>query len=150
MAPRKKKKPAANSRFPMRRIPPPEPAPDYARGEIEFDGVSPKEANLFKQRRKEILALVDAEVERYATENTALPGENSFPDQGVLNGEFYIARESYKKRADPVWFQISIMVHCRGHCPWGVDDYLGLDIWIRYDPEEDRFTIYRNTDSSSI
>lgn len=151
MARRRKSEPAAKSRFPMRRIPTPESAPAHARGAVRVrEGVLPEEFQLFQQRRNEILALVDAEVERYVNETAALPGEDSFPDPSLLSGEFYIGGETYAKHVGPVWYQIGIKARCLGRSPLGMDDYLGLDVWIRYDPGEDRFWIYRNTDSSAL
>jgi hypothetical protein len=43
------------SRFPMRRIPVPDWAPDYARGEVKLDGVSHHEYEWLQQRRLEII-----------------------------------------------------------------------------------------------
>ena len=151
MARRKKSDAIGKSRFPMRRIPPPESAPAHARGEVRLKGgISAEEAQLFQRRRNEILALVAAEVQRYVNEQAAPPGDDSFPEQGRLTGEFYIGGETYTKHPDAGWYQIGIKARCLGHASVGTDDYLGLDIWVRYVPGEDRFEIYRNTDSSVI
>jgi hypothetical protein len=51
--------------LPMRRIRAPSWAPAYARGEIELKGISQEEYESLHRRRPEILALLDAEVDRY-------------------------------------------------------------------------------------
>jgi hypothetical protein len=137
--------------FPMRRIPVPAWAPDYARGQIKLDGVSQQEHESLQQRLGEILRLVDAEVERYVSDNT-LDGDDSFPERDRLTGEFYVGHERYSKKADQGWFRISIF--CRylegsGAGSEGEDDYLGLEVHLRCDPGSGACSVL-DTDESSI
>jgi hypothetical protein len=139
------------SRFPMRRIALPEWAPDYARGQIELDGVSQQEYESLQQRRQEILASLDAEVERYVSDNT-LPGDDSFPERDRLTGEFYVGNEGYCKEGEPGWFRISILCRCLEHPRPGDDepgDYLGLEVHLRCEPVSGACSAL-GTDESSI
>ena len=94
----------------MRRIPAPNWAPDYARGQIKLDGVSRQEYESLQERRQEILTMLDAAVERYVNENSS-HGDASFPKRDRMTGEFYIGHETYSKHSNLVWFQISVF--CR-------------------------------------
>ena len=77
-------------------------------------------------------------------------GENWFPEQARLTGEFYVGGESYHRlqgassdpgvRRDPVL----------GAGVSGPGDYLGLHVWLRYDPESGRLWNHRNSDSMVI
>lgn len=138
-------------RFPMRRIPVPDWAPPHARGETELDGVSRQEYESLQERRAEILALLDGEVERYVNEN-ALPGDDSFPERDRLTGEFYIGSEKYFKKSDRAWFQVSIFCRCLEHPRHGggtPDDYLGLEVYLRCEPGGGTCSVL-DTDESSI
>jgi hypothetical protein len=138
-------------RFPMRRIPAPEWAPDYDRGQVQLDGVSQQEYEAIQRRRQEILALLDAEVERYVSENTS-PGDDSFPKRDRMTGEFYIGHESYSKEGKPAWFRVSIFCRCLGGPKAGMDgkdDYLGLEVYLRCEPGSGAYSVL-DTDSSSI
>lgn len=135
----------------MRRVPVPDWAPDYARGEVKLKGVSQQEYDSLQQRRQQILTLLDAEVERYVSDNV-YPGDDSFPDRDRLTGEFYLGNERYSKEGDPEWIRISMFCRCLEHPRPGDDqpgDYLGLEVYLRCDPISGGFSVL-GTDESSI
>jgi hypothetical protein len=142
----------------MVRVPAPTWVPDHARGEVKFgmvadkyrDAITPSERDALQQRRADILALVDATVEEYANNGCAPPGEDWFPEQARLTGEFYIGSESYHKLVGADWCQVRVEARCLGRGVGGPDDYLGLDVWLRYDPGDGRLWIHRNPDSMVI
>jgi hypothetical protein len=142
----------------MVRIPAPAWAPPYARGEVTFKeatpkhyaAISPAERDALLRRRAEILALADAEVEEHANSMSAPAGQDWFPEQARLTGEFYIGSESYHRLVGETWVQVCMHMRCIGRRLDTPGDYLGLDVWLRYDPDEDRLWIHRNTDSMVI
>ena len=108
-------------------------------------------------RRDEMLAIVHEEVERYIY-NPDLCCDTMFPRPSDMTGHYYVARESYfhpspdyDPQPDP-WIQISVMTKFLGRFPTPsgirVDDYLGLEVWLRWTPRKKAFVIFRNTDSS--
>jgi hypothetical protein len=108
-----------------------------------------------QEHREALVRVVHAEVQRYFDDPALVcdDGRVSFPGRDRLSGEYYVAHESYTQHAGPVWIQIGVMCHCLekmdGH--GGADrDYLGLEVWLRCDPQDWTFEIFRNTDSSSL
>lgn len=148
----------APGRLRMVRVPVPDWAPPHAHGAVTFamvadkygDAITSAERDALVKRHADIFALADALVEQYANDGCALPGENWFPEQARLTGEFYIGGESYHKLVGADWCQVCVQARCIGRGLAGADDYLGLDIWLRYDPGEDRLWTHRNPDSSVI
>lgn len=142
-------------RFKMTRVPAPEWAPTYARGLIEFDMAASKHGDAITEVERtalishhdSILQLVDKLVERYATDNSY---EDDFPQQSRLTGEFYIGSESYHRLCGMKWIQICVEARCIGTRHVRTDDYLGLHVWLRFDPKSGRLTNHRNTDSMVI
>lgn len=111
-----------------------------------------------QKRRRQMLKAVHQEIENYLN-TTGLYYEyedeanESFPNRFQMTGEYYIGYESYTAHVGPVWFQVSIKCHCLGRRTpkkRQADDYLGLEVWLRCDPDKWTFTIFRNTDSSVI
>jgi hypothetical protein len=142
----------------MVRIPVPDWAPPHARGRVTFepaeakyhDAISPAEEAELRARHADVLALADALVEEYANGGCAPPGEDWFPRQDVLTGEFYVGGESYHRLPGANWIQVCVAARCLGREPGGPGDYLGLHVWLRYDPESGRLWNHRNTDSMVI
>jgi len=116
------------------------------------DAMTKGERLALEDLHDKILIMVDDLVEEYVNTDTlcAPPGEDWFPVQTRLTGEFYICSESYDRLPGESWIQLCISAHCIGKNPHGIDDYLGLDVWLRYDPKDGRLTNHRNTDSMSI
>jgi catechol 2,3-dioxygenase-like lactoylglutathione lyase family enzyme len=144
-------------RLKMVRIPAPPWAPQYARGRVEFHeagephaSVSAAEREALLRRRADILALVDREVEEYANAASAPSGQHWFPKRSRLTGEYYIGSESYHRLPGASWCQVCVRARCLGRGAGGPEDYLGLDVWLRYDPAEDQLLVHRNLDSSAI
>jgi hypothetical protein len=142
----------------MVRVPVPEWAPAFARGEVEFqmvadkygDTITPAERETLLERRADILALVHAQVEQYANDMSAPPGEDWFPKQARFTGEYYIGEESYHKLVGASGCQIRVEARCLAHGKDRPRDYLGLDVWLRFDPDSGRIWVHRNTDSKVI
>jgi hypothetical protein len=97
-----------------------------------------------------ILALAEKLVEKYANDGCAPRGEDWFPEQAKLTGEFYVGSESYHRLPGRGWIQICVEARCIGREPGGVGDYLGLHVWLCYDPKTGRLSNHRNTDSMVI
>ena len=125
------------------------------RPDVLFRNVRLSEYRAIRRNRARMLDVVHQEVEAYL--NT--PGlyaeheDDGFPNRSQMSGEYYVGDESYAGHVGPVWFQIGIMCHCleRASRLVQVDrDYLGLEVWLRCEPSDWSFSIFRNTDSSSI
>lgn len=116
--------------------------------------------NEIRQRREEMLRVIQREVQEYVNDDSlTYPESNAdgFPSRGCLTGQYYIADESYRERLDAGvrWFEIGVQTICLGKpaCRGrpdveGPQDYLGLHVWIRCDPESWAFSLNGNTDSS--
>lgn len=147
-----------HGRFSMVRVPVPEWAPPYAHGAAQFemaadkyyDAITPAERAALVERHADILSLADQLVEEYAKDACAPPGEDWFPAQAQLTGEFYVGSESYHRLPGERWVQICVEARCLGRRTGEVSDYLGLDVWLRYDPDGGQLTNHRNTDSKVI
>ena len=148
----------AHGRFKMVRIPVPEWAPPYARGAVTFeiaakksyDAIIPAEHAALLARHADILALADQIVEEYANSMCAPSDEDWFPAQARLTGEFYVGSESYHRLPGELWVQVCVEARCLGRRTDKISDYLGLDVWLRYDPEGGQLSNHRNTDSKVI
>lgn len=145
-------------RFKMARVSVPEWAPPYARGVATFEMVAgkhygtitPAERDALAARRVDVLAVVERLVEEYANSECASPGEEWFPEQARLTGEFYVGSESYHRLPGEPWVQICVEARCLGRRSDMVGDYLGLDVWLWYDPTSGQLSNHRNTDSKVI
>jgi hypothetical protein len=102
------------------------------------------------------LKAVHREVEAYLNDpRLVFDGDaDGFPHRRRLTGSYYIGGESYIAHRDPPWVQIGVMCRCLEPPKPGVvreDDYLGLEVWLRYVPGRwSTFEVFRNSDSSSI
>ena len=140
------------AKFRMTRIEPPTWATQPS---LRVTGVSVSEYAKIRRRRARMLAAVHREVESYLNDPRLyfVGDEEGFPHRDRLTGEYYIGRESYTAHDDPRWFQIGVMCRCLGRPEPGVrraDDYLGLEVWLKCVPGRWTFSVFRNTDSSSI
>jgi hypothetical protein len=130
--------------------------PGWARPpEVDLDDMRLSDYHAIQRHRGSMLELVHREVEAYL--NT--PGlfverdEDGFPNRSRLSGEYYVSDESYTGHVGPVWIQIGITCHCLERAPpsgFEARDYLGLEVWLRCDPKDWSFSVFRNTDSSAI
>ena len=130
--------------------------PEWARPpRVEVDEVPSAAYEAIQAHRDEMLQRVHQEVEAYL--NT--PGlyyegdEEGFPNRSQMTGEYYVGDEYYTTHSHPVWFQIGILCRCLQkprHEGQRDRDYLGLEVWLRCEPDVWSFTVFRNTDSSVI
>jgi len=116
--------------------------PDYAtQAEVWLENIKQSTYQSIQQHRSEMLAVLVGNE------------DDSFPSSSKMTGEYYIGDESYCAHVGPVWIQIGIQTRFLEK-QWRDDqkdfDYLGLEVWIRCVPDDWLFTIFRNTDSSSI
>lgn len=144
--------------FRMTRIPVPDWASAHARGLARWemvsgkyaDAITPAARDALTARHADLLDLVDELVEEYVNDDELCPPRDCFPERATLTGAFYVGRVSYHRLRGETWIQICVSVHCLGNSALGLDDYLGLDVWLRYDPASGRLWSHRNTDSKVI
>lgn len=129
--------------------------PPYARlPDIWLHHIKLADYYSIRERYAEVLEVVHQEVADYLnTPGLVFESEDGFPSLSRLTGQYYIADESYTLHVGPPWYQIGIQTHFLER-PWYADqtdfDYLGLQVWIRCDPDTWSFSVFRNTDSSSL
>jgi hypothetical protein len=138
-----------NLKLQVTRIPPPDSA---GSGDISFGQIRLSEYRAIQAHRDQMLAAVHREVEEYLnTPGFSTEGdEGSFPNRSEMSGEYYIGEENYTRHVGPLWFQIGVLCRCLRKPTWADRDYLGLQVWLRCDPENWVFSTFRNTDSSVI
>lgn len=130
-------------------------APDWAaQPDLNVGGVTVAEYSDLQRHRDELIRVVHQEIENYLNTPGMYGEGDSFLDRLRMTGTYYIAAESYFAHRDTLWFQISFKCHCLEHPRVGVerdDDYLGLEVWIKYIPScLPSIEVFRNTDSSTI
>jgi hypothetical protein len=138
--------------FRMQRI----EVPSWARRpDVWLHGMRLSDYHAIQQHRDRLLDAVHQEVELYLNANDLcfVADEDGFPNRSKMSGEYYIGSESYAAQAGLIWYQISVACRClekpvRTH--QSDFDYLQLEVWLRCDPADWSFTVFRNTDSSSI
>jgi hypothetical protein len=122
--------------------------------DLSVGNVTVAEFAVIQKRRAKLLRAVQREIEAYLNDpRLVFDDDEGFPQRQRLTGTYYIGSESYIGHRSPRWFQISIFCRCLEHSTLGVegeDDYLGLEVWLKCVPGRWSFTIFRNTDSSSI
>jgi hypothetical protein len=132
-------------------------APEWAiQPDLSITLVTVKEYGAIQRFRDRMLKAVHQEIEAYLNDPRLYfdGDEDGFPHRVRMTGTYYIAGESYTAHKDPAWFQIEIQCRCLERPKTALDradDYLGLDVWLKWVPHRwSRFEVYRNTDSSSI
>jgi hypothetical protein len=130
--------------------------PGWARRpDAHLDNMRLSDYHAIQQRRGQMLDVVHREVEAYLN-TPGLYGEGGdgmFPDRSRMSGEYYVSDESYTGHVGPVWIQVGVICHCLEEpARPGQEnrDYLGLEVWLRCDPNDWSFAVFRNTDSSAI
>ena len=123
--------------------------------DTDFNNIRLSDYHAIQQHRKQMLDVVHQEVEAYLNTPSLYTegGDDVFPDRSRMSGEYYVGDESYTGHVGPVWIQVGITCRCleKPSRPGQEDrDYLGLEVWVRCDPPNWSFTIFRNTDSSAI
>lgn len=68
-------------------------------------------------------------------------GRGWFPKQVRLTGEFYIRKENYFKDPDAALCRVLVEARCLARGAAGPQDYLGLHIWISYNPADGRLSV---------
>jgi hypothetical protein len=141
------------AKFRLARIDPPAWA---TQPELSIFRITVAEYAAIQRHRDTLLRAVHREVEAYLNDPRLVftGDEDGFPHLRRLTGSYYIGCESYHAHRDPTWFQISVMCRClkaKKSTDSGEDDYLGLEVWLKYVPGgRASFEVFRNTDSSSI
>jgi len=101
-----------------------------------------------------LLSAVDTEVSAYLSDpELVFDSSEDFPSTQRLTGDYYIGDLHYDLDPDTARHRVSVLVRClaqplpdQSH----PDDYLGLEIWLEFAPDQPIFSVYRNTDSSVI
>ncbi|MBL8797032.1 MAG: hypothetical protein JNM56_24230 [Planctomycetia bacterium] len=136
----------------MTRIEPPAWATQPA---LHIGDVAVSDYASIQRRREQLLRVVHQAVEDYLNDPQLYFTDDNegFPNRERLTGQYYVADESYTAHEDPAWFQIGVMCRClerpRGRSKQA-GDYLGLEVWLKCVPGRWSFSVFRNTDSSSI
>jgi hypothetical protein len=104
--------------------------------------------------REALLMTIHTEVCAYLSDpELTFDADDDFPNVQRLTGDYYLGDESYD--IDPetgrshVWVEARCLAHPlpqQSH----PDDYLGLTVWLAFNPERSSFSICRNTDSAVI
>ena len=76
-----------------------------------------------------------------------------FPRRCEMTGEWYVGDIGLHEENGRIWG--SIFTRFLGYHPapsarMPIDDYLGLEVWVAYDSESERFAFDGGLDSSSI
>jgi hypothetical protein len=130
--------------------------PSWAKpSRIQLECLEKSDFDILQQYREIMLDVVHQEVESYLnTPELYCEGDTEgFPNISRMTGEYYIGDESYWTQMDTQEFRMSIFCCFLSHPTFEhqIDlDYLGLEIWMTFDPSNASFEIYRNTDSSVI
>ena len=109
---------------------------------------------LFEQHEAAIMGIVVREITAYlADESVCNDEEDMFPRRSEMTGEWYVGEIELFKKEERIWG--SVFTRFLGYYPepcarLPVDDYLGLEVWITYDPEQQAFLFDGGLDSSSI
>ncbi|MBT6157963.1 MAG: hypothetical protein HOH82_25170 [Planctomycetaceae bacterium] len=111
-----------------------------------------------QKHRDRLLSVVHEAVEKYLNDVFGVldddeDDEDEFPSRSKMTGEYYIIDELYRQVPGMDGYQLGIQTYCLEK-PWmegQVDcDYLGLHVWIRWEPKTGKFVVNGNTDSSAI
>jgi hypothetical protein len=104
--------------------------------------------------RGALLSAVHAEVSAYLSDRgLVFEGPQEFPSTHRLTGDYYIGDQRFDIDPETGRCRVSVRARCLAHSLPGEphpDDYLGLEVWLDFNPELRVFTVSRNTDSSSI
>ena len=102
----------------------------------------------------DIMAIVVQEITAYlADEDVCNDDEDMFPRRCEMTGEWYVGEIELWKQNGTILG--SVLTRFLGYYPhpsarMPVDDYLGLEVLIIYDPEHETFTFEGGLNSSSI
>jgi hypothetical protein len=137
--------------FAVTRIPVPDWAPPYARGQTSFaDGFTEEHYNAVQPHREAILALVDRTVAEYLDRYSF---DDGFPQRDRLTGEYYVGGEYYRRSGEPYpGYTVNVHVRClkKPQPPRVIhSDYLGLDVRVYLDERDGSLHVHA-TDSSVI
>jgi hypothetical protein len=109
---------------------------------VKRENVADAAYQAIQGRREEMLGVVHQAVERYFNARGRF-GKGDFPERKVMTGEYYLGFESYLGTAPGTAVRICIDCLCLRH-PWlpgstEKDDYVGLNVWLRWDAEKETF-----------
>ena len=109
---------------------------------MDFD--TPHAKEIFQNHQNKIMEIVETEITNYINDdNLCNDSENMFPKRSLLTGEWYISSVCFDAR------MLSIEVALIGLSLGYKDDYLGLEVYLKYEEETGQFLVY-GVDSSSI
>ena len=131
------------------------PTPEWARPvDVSMEGLRLSEYQALQERRSLLDQAVHAEIESYVNDpELCSDSVDEFPQFQKLTGEYYIGSESYERQVGPLEYRVAVLCRCLERStglPETSSDYLGLEVWLSCDPSTWTFTVFRNTDSSSI
>ncbi|MDU7337447.1 MAG: hypothetical protein E7L17_04955 [Clostridium sp.] len=110
--------------------------------------------SLFYEHEKEIMTIVTHEIALYLSdESVCNDDEDMFPRGCEMTGEWYVGEVELFKEDDEI--RGYVLTRFLGYNPPGsarmpIDDYLGLEVWVMFDPEQGKFVFEGGLNSSSI
>ncbi|MEW9095335.1 MAG: hypothetical protein AB2417_09665 [Clostridiaceae bacterium] len=139
-------------------MPNPNPNNDYTNYEKKLQPqmrfANPKLKDLFENHEDEIMKIVVKEITEYLEDESACNDDlHMFPRRCEMTGEWYVGGIALREENGRIWG--SVFTRFLGYYPhpsvrMPIDDYLGLEVWIEYDPEHKKFIFDGGLDSSSI
>ncbi len=126
----------------------PNPNNEYADYENQFkpriDFDTPHAKEIFQNHQNKIMEIVETEITDYINDDDLCnDSENMFPKRSLLTGEWYIS--SIHLENGILSMEIALIGLSLGY----KDDYLGLDIYMKYGKETKQFLVC-GVDSFSI
>lgn len=103
--------------------------------------------------RTELESAVHESVIGYMTQPELCFDDDNFPSTRKMNGQYYLGDEWYVYHVDMDVYHCSVMARCLAKSPGkrSLDDYLGLEVHLRWMPKTRLFdTSWRDVDSSVI
>ena len=119
---------------------------------VKRDDVGDAVWQAIQSHREEMLGVFHQAVEKYFNARGRF-GKGDFPERKLMTGEYYLGDEGYL--GAPPGTSVRIMIECR--ClrhPWlpgsdEKDDYVGLNVWLRWEPETESFQ-WEASDSKAL
>lgn len=109
---------------------------------------------LFEKHEDRIMAIVRKEIADYLADESLCNDEDGmFPRRSELTGEWYVGDIFLTEEEGRIWGSVLTRFLGFNKAPCArmpVDDYLGLEVWIKYDRERQEFVFDDSVDSSSI
>lgn len=121
----------------------------------DYDSVNTEEIEQLDGHSEALYTVVAHELERYVNDDTLCSIDGMFPERNRLTGKYYMVSEYYSRDAATGTYKIAIQAALTEAFVGGVVtspvemDYLGLEVWLGFDPASGQLEVH-GVDSSSI